>query len=420
MLLGVVLTQVAISLQLVVQSLCAWTAEECRDAGFTVSLLCSSCDDLAQFKLDALEPACRQCCRKEVGDSVRKYPRAIQAFVTSPRVKDWPGLRVQYVRGADPTIKLYDEDGNLAETLDKLAVSFYYDGHPLKSKDRDEPDVAMTGSSFVLRSIAKSLPTKLPIAGVKRVILVASAKGGVGKSTIAVNLAVAMQQRNPSSAIGLLDADVFGPSIPRMMNMSGQPEVNEKKIILPPVRFGVKCMSMGLLVDRDQPIVWRGLMVMSAINTLLRKVRWGPLDCLVVDMPPGTGDTQLSIVQNIPVDGVLLVSTPQDVALNDARKGAEMFRKVGTRIIGLVENMATFLCPHCDQETRLYGSDVQLKEFADELGIDVLGSLPFEVGVVQCCDSGTPIVLAKPDSASAKVFTYIAHKVDEALEQFSR
>ncbi|KFD51752.1 hypothetical protein M514_07449 [Trichuris suis] len=319
----------------VVQSLCALTKEQCRDAGFTISLLCSSCDDLAQFKLDALEPTCRQCCQKDVGESVR------------------------------------------------------------------------------------GLPVKLPIAGVKRVILVASAKGGVGKSTVAVNLATALQRLNPNSSIGLLDADVFGPSIPKMMNLSGPPEVSEQKIILPPVSFGIKCMSMGLLVDRDQPIVWRGLMVMSAISTLLRKVRWGPLDLLVVDMPPGTGDTQLSIVQSIPVDGVVIVSTPQDVALSDARRGAEMFKKVGAPIIGLVENMAAFLCPHCNEETKLYGSDEQLKKFADEFEINLLGILPFEVKVVECSDSGTPIVVSAPNCPSAKVFVSIARKVDEALAKFS-
>ncbi|CDW53624.1 ParA domain containing protein [Trichuris trichiura] len=232
----------------------------------------------------------------------------------------------------------------------------------------------MTIGSTVLRSIAKGLPVKLPIAGVKRVVLVASAKGGVGKSTVAVNLATALQRINPNSSVGLLDADVFGPSIPRMMNLSGQPEVNERANTK---KSFCHHMSMGLLVGQDQPIVWRGLMVMSAINTLLRKVRWGPLDLLVVDMPPGTGDTQLSIVQNIPVDGVVIVSTAQDVALSDARRGAEMFRKVGAPIIGLVENMATFLCPHCNEETKLYGSDEQLKKFADQFEINLLGSALF-------------------------------------------
>lgn len=188
----------------------------------------------------------------------------------------------------------------------------------------------------VCTQMAGRMMKKFPIAGVKRVLIVSSAKGGVGKSATAVNLALALSVSSPTRRVGLLDADIFGPSIPKMMNLSGQPEITKQNLMKPLTNYGVQCMSMGFLMDEKSPVVWRGLMVMSAIQKLLRQVAWGTLDYLVIDMPPGTGDTQLSIAQDIPIDGAIIVSTPQDLALLDARRGAEMFKIMKVPVLGMV------------------------------------------------------------------------------------
>ncbi|TWW72418.1 Iron-sulfur protein NUBPL [Takifugu flavidus] len=221
--------------------------------------------------------------------------------------------------------------------------------------------------------MAKGLPKQKPIAGVKQVIVVASGKGGVGKSTTAVNLALGLLANDPAKSVGLLDVDVFGPSIPKLMNLKGNPELSDNNLMIPLTNYGVPCMSMGFLVEEAAPIVWRGLMVMSAIEKLLRQVEWGPLDYLVVDMPPGTGDVQLSISQNIPVSGAVIVSTPQDLALLDARRGAEMFRKVNVPVLGLVQNMSVFQCPNCQHQTHIFGSE-GARKLADSLGVQVLAA----------------------------------------------
>ncbi|XP_013786683.1 iron-sulfur protein NUBPL-like [Limulus polyphemus] len=217
----------------------------------------------------------------------------------------------------------------------------------------------------------KGLPTKLPIAGVKQVIVVASGKGGVGKSTTAVNLALAIKMTQKNKDVGLLDADVYGPSIPRMMNLSGQPEVTNQNLMKPLMNFGIKCMSMGFLVEEKSAIVWRGLMVMSAIQKLLRQVAWGPLDYLVVDMPPGTGDTQLSLSQSIPITGAVIVTTPQDIALLDAVRGTDMFRKVGVPVLGIIQNMNAFSCPNCGHTSYIFGQD-GAQRVAKQLDVEIL------------------------------------------------
>uniref|UniRef100_A0A8B9RFK9 Iron-sulfur cluster transfer protein NUBPL n=2 Tax=Astyanax mexicanus TaxID=7994 RepID=A0A8B9RFK9_ASTMX len=220
--------------------------------------------------------------------------------------------------------------------------------------------------------MARGLPKQKPIAGVKEVIVVASGKGGVGKSTTAVNLALGLTANDQSKQVGILDADVYGPSVPKLMNLRGNPELTDNNLMRPLTNFGIPCMSMGFLVEDTAPIVWRGLMVMSAIEKLLRQVDWGLLDYLIVDMPPGTGDVQLSITQNIPIAGAVIVSTPQDIALLDARRGAEMFRKVNVPVLGLVQNMSVFQCPQCNHQTHIFGSD-GARELARTLGVEVLG-----------------------------------------------
>ncbi|XP_011929427.1 PREDICTED: iron-sulfur protein NUBPL isoform X1 [Cercocebus atys] len=262
--------------------------------------------------------------------------------------------------------------------------------------------------------MSRGLPKQKPIEGVKQVIVVASGKGGVGKSTTAVNLALALAANDSSKAIGLLDVDVYGPSIPKMMNLKGNPELSQSNLMRPLLNYGIACMSMGFLVEENEPVVWRGLMVMSAIEKLLRQVDWGQLDYLVVDMPPGTGDVQLSVSQNIPITGAVIVSTPQDVALMDAHKGAEMFRKVHVPVLGLVQNMSVFQCPKCKHKTHIFGAD-GARKLAQTLGLEVLGDIPLHLNIREASDTGQPIVFSQPESDEAKAYLRIAVEVVRRL-----
>ncbi|MBZ3888035.1 Iron-sulfur protein NUBPL [Sciurus carolinensis] len=254
--------------------------------------------------------------------------------------------------------------------------------------------------------MSRGLPKQKPIEGVKQVIVVASGKGGVGKSTTAVN--------DSSKAIGLLDVDVYGPSIPKMMNLKGNPELSQNNLMRPLLNYGIACMSMGFLVEDTTPVVWRGLMVMSAVEKLLRQVDWGQLDYLVVDMPPGTGDMQLSVSQNIPISGAVIVSTPQDIALIDAHKGAEMFRKVHVPVLGLVQNMSVFQCPKCKHKTHIFGAD-GARKLAQTLDLDVLGDIPLHPSIRETSDTGQPVVFSQPDSDEAKAYLRIATEVVRRL-----
>ncbi|XP_012920774.1 iron-sulfur protein NUBPL isoform X2 [Heterocephalus glaber] len=245
--------------------------------------------------------------------------------------------------------------------------------------------------------MSRGLPKQKPIEGVKQVIVVASGKGGVGKSTTAVNLALALAANDSSKAVGLLDADVYGPSVPKMMNLKGNPELSQNNRMRPLLNYGIACMSMGFLVEETAPVIWRGLMVMSAIEKLLRQVDWGQLDYLVVDMPPGTGDVQLSVSQNIPISGAVIVSTPQDIALMDAHKGAEMFRKVHVPVLGLIQNMSVFQCPKCKHKTHIFGAD-GAERLAQTLDLNVLGDIPLHLSIREASDTGQPVVFSQPES----------------------
>ncbi|KAM7230684.1 hypothetical protein CapIbe_018174 [Capra ibex] len=262
--------------------------------------------------------------------------------------------------------------------------------------------------------MSRGLPKQKPIEGVKQVIVVASGKGGVGKSTTAVNLALALAANESSKAVGLLDADVYGPSIPKMMNLKGNPELSQSNLMRPLLNYGIACMSMGFLVEETAPLVWRGLMVMSAIEKLLRQVDWGQLDYLVVDMPPGTGDVQLSVSQNIPISGAVIVSTPQDIALMDAHRGAEMFRKVHVPVLGLVQNMSVFQCPKCKHKTHIFGAD-GARRLAQTLDLDILGDIPLHLNIREASDTGQPIVFSQPESDEAKAYLRIATEVVRRL-----
>ena len=244
--------------------------------------------------------------------------------------------------------------------------------------------------------------------GVRHIIAVASGKGGVGKSTTATNLALALAQLK--LRIGILDADIYGPSQPRMMGISGRPRSADGKILQPMENFGVKVMSMGFLVAEDTPMIWRGPMVMSALQQMLRDVAWGELDVMVVDMPPGTGDAQLTMAQQVPLAGAVIVSTPQDIALIDARKGLNMFRKTDVPVLGIVENMSYHLCSNCGHREEIFGHGGERLEAA-KLGVDVLGELPLHVAIRETSDGGRPIVVSDPASPHAAAYRDIAAKV---------
>jgi ATP-binding protein involved in chromosome partitioning len=261
-----------------------------------------------------------------------------------------------------------------------------------------------------------------PLApGVRAFVAVASGKGGVGKSTTAVNLALALATMGHK--VGLLDADIYGPSMPRMMGITGRPRTREDRTIEPMERYGVRCMSMGFLVPEEAPMIWRGPMVMSAIEQLLRDVAWGELDVMVVDLPPGTGDAQLTLTQRVPLTGAVIVSTPQDIALIDARKGLNMFRKVDVPVFGIVENMSYFECPNCGHRSEIFSHGGAHRE-AVQLDVDFLGEIPLVAAIRETSDGGKPIVVADPASPSAKAYLEIARKVwdkvGERLQQRDR
>jgi ATP-binding protein involved in chromosome partitioning len=253
------------------------------------------------------------------------------------------------------------------------------------------------------------------IPGVAAVIAVASGKGGVGKSTTALNLALGL--RDQGLRVGLLDADIYGPSIPRLTGLREKPQLNEAKKMMPLSRFGLAIMSIGFLVEEETAMVWRGPMVMSAITQMLRDVEWGTLDVLVVDMPPGTGDAQLTLAQNVPLKGVVIVSTPQDLALIDARRGIAMFRKVDVPILGIVENMSYFLCPECGTRSDIFGHGGARHE-AERLGVTFLGEIPLHMSIREASDAGTPVVNNEPGGVHAEIYRQIGAKVRHQLEQF--
>ena len=252
------------------------------------------------------------------------------------------------------------------------------------------------------------------IPGVKQIIAVASGKGGVGKSTTAANLALGLQALG--LRVGVLDADIYGPSMPRLFGLSGKPEVLEGRIMKPHEAFGLKIMSIGFLVEEETPMIWRGPMVMSAITQMLREVAWGELDVLVVDMPPGTGDAQLTMAQAVPLSGAVIVSTPQDLALLDARRGIAMFKRVDVPILGLVENMSYFVCPHCGTRSDIFAHGGARHE-AERLNVPFLGEVPLEMAIRETSDSGRPLVATAPQGPHAQAYMRIAEQVRAALGQ---
>jgi ATP-binding protein involved in chromosome partitioning len=258
-----------------------------------------------------------------------------------------------------------------------------------------------------------SAPTPVAYPHLGRILAISSGKGGVGKSTVASNLAVALAR--DGARVGLMDADIYGPNLPRMMGVQEQPRVDQvRQQIIPLEAHGVKIMSIGFMVERDQPAIWRGPIVMKVITQFLKDVAWGELDYLLVDMPPGTGDAQLSLVQATHVHGALIVTTPQEVSVGDALRGAKMFERVGVPVLGIVENMSWFVCPHCDESSPLFGRGGGAR-LAEELGIPLLGEVPLVPAVLTAGDSGVPILVADPDSPASVALREIAGRVAEAI-----
>ena len=250
------------------------------------------------------------------------------------------------------------------------------------------------------------------VPGVGAIIAVASGKGGVGKSTVAANLALALKANG--LRVGVLDADIYGPSMPRMLGISGRPSSPDGKRLTPMENYGLRCMSMGFLVPEDKPMIWRGPMVMSALQQMLREVNWGDLDIMVVDMPPGTGDAQLTMAQQVPLAGAVIVSTPQDIALLDARKGLNMFRQVEVPVLGIIENMSYFLCPHCGGRSEIFSHGGARLE-AERLGTEFLGEVPLDLQIRETSDSGHPITVSDPDNPHSAVFRAIAARIWEKI-----
>jgi ATP-binding protein involved in chromosome partitioning len=302
---------------------------------------------------------------------------------------------------------------------DKVSVDVIL-GYPAKSqiepirkeiaaKLKTLPDVASVNVNVTMKIVPHAVQRGVKlIPGVRNIIAVASGKGGVGKSTTAVNLALALAAEG--ATVGMLDADIYGPSQPMMLGITGQPQSKDGKALEPMEGHGLQAMSIGFLVDIDKPMVWRGPMVTQALEQLITQTNWRDVDYLVVDLPPGTGDIQLTLSQRVPVTGAVIVTTPQDIALIDARKGLKMFEKVGIPILGIVENMSTHVCTHCGHEERIFGEGGG-ERMGKDYDVELLGSLPLDIKIREQADSGMPTVVADPDSRTAAIYRQIARRV---------
>jgi ATP-binding protein involved in chromosome partitioning len=302
---------------------------------------------------------------------------------------------------------------------DKVSVDILL-GYPARSqiepirrevtaKLKSLPGVASVNVNVTMKIVPHAVQRGVKlIPGVRNIVAVASGKGGVGKSTTAVNLALALAAEGAS--VGVLDADIYGPSQPMMLGISGRPESSDGKTLEPMEGHGLQAMSIGFLVDTESPMVWRGPMVTQALEQLVSQTKWREVDYLVVDLPPGTGDIQLTLAQRVPVTGAVIVTTPQDIALIDARKGLKMFEKVGIPILGIVENMSLHICSHCGHEERIFGEGGGEK-MGKDYGVELLGALPLDIRIREQADSGMPTVVADPDSRAADIYRQIARRV---------
>ncbi len=296
----------------------------------------------------------------------------------------------------------FPHQGYQAELTDKLSDL-------LKQVDGIDDVQINLSSKIVVHAVQKGVQ---PIQGVKNIVAIASGKGGVGKSTTTVNIALALAAEGAN--VGILDADIYGPSMPRMLGITGKPESEDGQSLEPLVNHNIQTMSIGFLIDDDTPMIWRGPMVTQALEQLFKDTRWKDVDYLVVDLPPGTGDVQLTLAQKIPVSGAVVVTTPQDIALLDARKGLKMFEKVNVPVLGVVENMSTHICSNCGHEERIFGEGGG-QRMSDEENVELLGALPLDMSIRQLADDGTPTVVAEPESRITELYTEIARKVAAKL-----
>ena len=330
---------------------------------------------------------------KQISDPTRETDIVTAGIMRALNVEDG---KVRFVLEIDPAhAKEYESVQAQAEAVVKAlagakTVSVVLTGH---SAQKAPPDLKTK------RKSETKGPERVP--GVDHIIAIASGKGGVGKSTVASNLACALAAEG--RRVGLLDADIYGPSQPRMLGVSGRPASPDGKIILPLRNHGVTMMSLGLMTNEGQAVVWRGPMLMGALQQMLRQVQWGALDILIVDLPPGTGDVQMTLAQKTEVDGAIIVSTPQDVALIDARKGIDMFNQLKTPILGMIENMSTHICTNCGHEEHLFGHGGVVAEAA-KLGVPLLAEIPLDLSIRVASDSGAPIVVTDPEGPQAEVF----------------
>ncbi|MCO5089393.1 Mrp/NBP35 family ATP-binding protein [Bosea sp. (in: a-proteobacteria)] len=343
-----------------------------------------------------------------------KLPASGQSLAASGRVGDIlvDGGKVIFAIGIDAT------EAAAMEPVRKAAESAV-GGLPGVTQvlvgltaDKAAPSAGMQARREAQRPAPGGPPRPAGVPGVKQIIAVASGKGGVGKSTTAANLAVALA--GLGLKVGVLDADIYGPSMPKVLGVKGKPQVVSGRTLAPMEAYGLKVMSIGFLVDEETPMIWRGPMVISAITQMLREVAWGELDVLVVDMPPGTGDAQLTMAQQVPLAGAVIVSTPQDLALLDARRGVAMFRKVAVPILGLVENMSYFTCPACGHRSDIFAHGGARHE-AERLSIPFLGEIPLAMPIRETSDSGRPIVASDPESAHAQAYVALARQVQAGL-----
>jgi ATP-binding protein involved in chromosome partitioning len=324
-----------------------------------------------------------------------------------------PNTKKDFVSGKSvKNVKISGSDLSLDILLGYPAKSVW---NEIKAMVEDHLKSALLGAGKIDVNVSsKVVPHAVQrgvklVEGVKNIIAVASGKGGVGKSTTAVNLALALAAEG--ARVGVLDADIYGPSQPTMLGISGQPESEDGKMLQPMMSHGLQAMSIGFLIDaHDTPMIWRGPMVTQALDQLLHQTKWDNLDYLVVDLPPGTGDVQLTLAQKVPVTGAVIVTTPQDIALMDARKGLKMFEKVGIKIVGIVENMSTHICSNCGHEEHIFGAGGGEKMCAD-YNTEFLGGLPLDIRIREQADSGTPTVVADPDGNIAKVYRQIARRI---------
>ncbi|MCB9990557.1 MAG: Mrp/NBP35 family ATP-binding protein [Rhodospirillales bacterium] len=322
-----------------------------------------------------------------------------------------PGCAVSGIRIADGAVTF------IIEVDPKAGPEMEQARQQAEAAVRDLPGVEKVTAIMTARreggSPKKTAQLENLAPGIRHIIAVASGKGGVGKSTVATNLAVALAAQGHK--VGLMDADIYGPSAPMMLGVHGKPELRNEKLV-PHEAYGLKIMSMGFLVEEDAPMIWRGPMIQSALRQFLADVDWGDTEILIVDMPPGTGDAQLTMAQKVPLAGAVIVSTPQDIALLDARKGLNMFRQVGVPVLGIIENMSVYVCPECGHEEHIFGHEGAEKEAA-RLGLDFLGAIPLHREIRETSDAGKPVTVSHPDSPYARTFMETAQRIARVLNE---